>query len=30
MYILIGLVVFLTVFLFVLQYVMDEDRGKKK
>lgn len=27
---LISLMIFLTVFLFVLQYVMDEDRGNKK
>ena len=30
MIMLIGLAVFLTVFLFVLQWLMDEDRGKKK
>ena len=29
MIMLIGLSVFLTVFLFVLQWLMDEDRGKK-
>ena len=30
MYMLIGLAILLTAFLFVLQYLMDEDRGKKK
>lgn len=29
MIMLVGLAVFLTVFLFVLQWLMDEDRGKK-